>query len=450
MNFEPLIVKNYPRLIFTTKWNISKEAMRDRLFVLTIFSCLVPYFGIIRLPSDIQPYYFLFSGAGILLNLPKYRSISVYSVPFLLMTLVASVSLLLTIVQVSARDFFSLFRFYFPYISIPTLIIYLFKERERFQRDSLVKILDATLMVIFVSLVFNVVGLSRINSLFVNRAAFDIGHTSRGLVGIFSEQSHLAIHMSFFFVLYYYLGALTKKRIAVLFVFSLSSLVGQFFIEVMVLSLALTVGYVYRVAATYLVNKKILALATAGVILLGLGVYFVINMEVGNIRVANLIKEASRDLPHLIGSDGSIIYKISGLLLAISTLAADPLNFQLGSSQFSEISARLGEFNHDFHMFLFGVAKPVYPPSTYSAFGTWIVDFGIVGLLCYMIVLAMFGYKVLLSRNKMITLTVFVHFLYISILKIPLSNPTVFLVFCCIVLLDPLRPKKVIAGQPNR
>ncbi len=428
-----LKIPNILKIILEYNIRVSRYKLKRTIFVLTIFSALLPYFGILRLPSDIQPYYMLFPVVGIMLDLGKYRSISVYSIPFFIMLLVATTSFLFTLFRIPQGEIFTLVRFYFPYVSIPVFITYLFKESNRFEKLSIVKIADIALIFVVVSLLFNLLGLSSINSLFTNRAHYDFAYTSRGLVGIFAEQSHVAIHMSVFFMVYLFCGALNFKRASILFIASVSSLVGQVFIEFVVITMAVGLGYLFKVLFTTKISLRVLIGSFAGLILAAIGFQILLNQDIGNVRVVNLLIRASENLPYLIGSDGSIIFKISGVMLTISTVIGDLTNFQLGSAQFSNIYDRLEGVNHDIHMAIFGVSNTVYPAQTYSAFGTWIVDFGIIGLISYLILIFILVDKFLKHSKRPVFLMVMIYLLYISIVKAPLSNPSIFLLFCLLL-----------------
>ena len=114
--------------------------------------------------------------------------------------------------------------------------------------------------------------------------------------------------------------------------------------------------------------------------------------------------------------------------MAISTLISTPFIFQISALTETNAYVILYSAHSSIYQFVFGVSKPKFGDRVYSAFGTWVVEFGFFGLLIYFLFLFIFLKKTLTKKSiNPILLTSIFYVLYTTVLKISLSFPTIML-----------------------
>jgi hypothetical protein len=393
-----------------------------KLFFLSIFFSSV---GIVRLPSDTQPYFLLFGLLGLLLTVNDKFIFKSLLWPFLVIFLVALFSFLLTVPF--SNDKFTLFRAIFSYSSPLVVILYLSNSKFIYNKEKIVKLLDLVLILTYLGIFLNLFGFNWFVQLFVNRAAFNFDGY-RGLVSFFSEQSHMVSSLMILFLVFFLLDFLNKWRIIFVLGAILSTLSGQAIVDLMILFFFFILVKIFRII--YYGRISIYFLAILVIVFLFFQLFFSLNSTFNfQFRAAQVFGNVSyENFLFFIGSDYSVSWKLQGLFLSISTLVADPFVFQLSSLTETDAFERLSSTYEKIYFFVFGVNLSRMGDRVYSAFGTWIVDFGVVGFACYLLVIfnTFFRlFKLSLLNEKTIICLLF--FLYISLFKVALVNPVIYL-----------------------
>lgn len=418
------------------------------LFQLAIFLSLFPEIGLIRFPSDAQPYFLLVMLLGIALNLKKGFHYPVLLFPFGIILLFSTFSFIITFLY--SNDSFTLFRSYFGYLSSFIVIFYLFRFRHFFISDIVVPILDFSVKFIYLGFFLNLVGLNRIVRLLVNRAEFRFDG-ARGLVSFYSEQSQMVTACFVILFLYLHFNRLTWKRGFFVILAILLSASGQAFIEILLLSFFYFVSYILYFIYKLRVNKRFFKSLFLSIFFLFLLNYGINNFDF-KFRVFELFRNFDLDKGlYLLGSDYSMTWKVQGLFLAISTIIADPFNFQISSLTETNVMDRLYYAHYSVYDYVFGVSYPRFGDRVYSAFGSWIVDFGILGLITYFLFIYLFIHNIFKNNHfHPFVLTSIFYIVYVTMIKVGLSTPTIFLaVFSTYIMIVSSRNIQFIVNKNN-
>ena len=421
-------------------WSNSRQ-LSLVLFQLAIFLSLFPEIGFIRFPSDAQPYFLIVMLLGLILNLKKGFQFSVLLTPFLIIFLFSSFSFFITFFN--STNVFTLFRSYFGYLSSFIVMFFLFRFRHFFISDIVVPILDFSIKFIYLGFILNLVGLNSIVRLLVNRAEFRFDG-ARGLVSFYSEQAQMVTACFVLLFLYLHFNRLTFKRGFFVILAILLSASGQAFIEILLFSFFYFLSYILFVFYKLRLSTKIFKISLIAIFFLFLLNYGINNLNF-NFRVFELFRnfDVSKGL-YLLGSDYSMTWKVQGFFLAISTIIADPLNFQISSLTETNVMDRLYEAHYSVYDYFFGVSYPRFGDRVYSAFGSWIVDFGILGFALYCLFMVLFIYNIFRNNyfHPLVMTSVF-YILYVTMIKVGLSTPTIFLaVFSTYIMI--VSPRKQI------
>lgn len=396
------------------------------IFKTAFFFTLFPEIGLIRLPSDAQPYFLLVMLLGIILNFKKGYQYSVLLIPFFIILLFSTVSFFTSIFISS--DPFTIFRSYFGYCSSFIVMFYLFRFRQFFSSKIIVPLLDFSVKFIYLGFVLNLIGLNKVVQLLVNRAEFRFDG-ARGLVSFYSEQSQMVTACFVILFLYIHFNELSFKRGFFVVAAILLSASGQAFIEIMLVSFFYFISYILFVFYKLRVNIKFFKFSSLALFFL-----FLLNYGINNLDFKFRIFEVFKNFNlnnglFLLGSDYSITWKVQGIFLAIATLIADPFNFQISSLTETHVIERLYDAHYAIYNYVFGVSYPRFGDRVYSAFGTWIVDFGIFGFTMYVLFVILFIYNIFKNNHyNPIVMTSIFYVLYVTMIKVGLSTPTIFLV----------------------
>ena len=416
------------------------------LFQLAIFLCLFPEIGLIRFPSDAQPYFIVVMLLGIALNLKKGFHYPVLLFPFGIILLFSTFSFFITFLH--SDNVFTLFRSYFGYLSSFIVIFYLFRFRHFFVSDIVVPILDFSVKFIYLGFVLNLVGLNRIVRLLVNRAEFRFDG-ARGLVSFYSEQAQMVTACFVILFLYLHFNRLTWKRGFFVVLAILMSASGQAFIEILLIAFFYFISYILYLFYKFRINKDFFKTSLLAFLFL-----FLLNFGINNLdfkfRVFELFKNFNVDKGlYLLGSDYSITWKVQGLFLAISTIIADPFNFQISSLTETNVMDRLYHAHYSVYDYVFGVSNPRFGDRVYSAFGSWMVDFGILGLISYFLFIFLFIHNIFKNNHfHPFVLTSIFYIVYVTMIKVGLSTPTNFLaVFSTYIMIVSPRNKQFIVKK---
>ena len=170
------------------------------IFRLAIFLVLFPEIGLIRLPSDAQPYFLIVILLGLSSNFMRNNNFSLILLPFVFILILSIGSFITSIFN--TNDVFTLFRSLFGYVSSFIVLLFLFRYREYFTSRIMIPILDFSVKFIYLGFVLNLMGLNRVVQLFINRSEFRFDG-ARGLVSFYSEQSNMVTACFVIVFLYY-------------------------------------------------------------------------------------------------------------------------------------------------------------------------------------------------------------------------------------------------------
>lgn len=396
------------------------------IFKLAIFLALFPEIGLIRLPSDAQPYFFLVALVGIIINLNKRSVYPTLLIPFFIILIISLVSFILTIY--TSDDLFTLLRSLFGYISSFVFLFFLFRYNNYFKEIVIVPILDFSVKFIYVGFFLNLIGLNKIVQLLINRSEFRFDG-ARGLVSFYSEQSNMVTACFVIIFLYLHFKQLSLKRAVFVILAIILSASGQAFIEIILVSAFYFISYFTYILVAQKISKSILKYSFLFISFLLLLAYGVQNFDF-DFRAFKIFKNFNLESGlYILGSDYSISWKVQGVFLAISTIIADPFIFQISSLTETDAYSRLIYAQKSVYEYVFGVSNPQFGDRVYSAFGTWIVDFGIIGLVMYLVFVLLFIRNVFKNNSfNPIVFTSILYVLYVTLIKVGLSTPTIFLV----------------------
>jgi hypothetical protein len=307
-------------------------------------------------------------------------------------------------------------------------MFYLFRFRHLFSSTIIIPLLDFSVKFIYLGFILNLIGLNKVVQLLVNRAEFRFDG-ARGLVSFYSEQSQMVTACFVILFLYIHFNELSFKRGFFVVAAILLSASGQAFIEIMLVSFFYFISYVLYVFYKLRVNKKFFKFSSLALFFLVLLNYGINNLDF-KFRIFEVFKNFNLNNGlFLLGSDYSITWKVQGVFLAIATLIADPFNFQISALTETHVIERLYDTHYAIYNFVFGVSYPRFGDRVYSAFGTWIVDFGIFGFSMYVLFVVLFIYNIFKNNHyHPIVMTSIFYVLYVTMIKVGLSTPTIFLV----------------------
>ena len=127
--------------------------------------------------------------------------------------------------------------------------------------------------------------------------------------------------------------------------------------------------------------------------------------------------------------DAGLITKLTGIMAALATLISNPFNFEFGSIFSNQLELNIGSTYFKIQNSFFGNIRSVFFDRVFSAFGLVIIDFGIIGLLAIIMYFRILFQKII---NKKINILMFLialfYFLISVFIKIPLANPTLWVI----------------------
>ena len=202
-----------------------------RLAQAGIVFALIPYVGIVALPSDTQPIAFVIATLGVGLLLVGARlQLAYLSLPLLVMALLATMSLSLR-VAVDDIGYIWLIRSYYGYISAPVIVTFFLHYLRVLRDDEIARVVDVALAVVFAGFLLNGLGLTWMIQGVVNRAMFpNLAAGTRGMASFFPEMSNVSEQMAMCLFCYVLTRQVTRVRVAAIVAASVISAAGQMFI----------------------------------------------------------------------------------------------------------------------------------------------------------------------------------------------------------------------------
>lgn len=402
------------------------------LFKFTLFFALLPNIGTTLISSDTQPFAFLFAGLG-LVKFWLTKGIRFYSIsiPFLIMLICAILSS-----TFFSKSIFSIdsFRYFFGYLSAPVIIIYILSQIHQYDSKRIAKVIDIAIYVMFFGVFLQMINLSSIINFFVNRAIFSQGFsTGRGFTSFFTEQSQFVSQLGLTVIFYYLINELTRKRIILLTCLIISTFAGHVLVLVFQIFLSFLLAIIISLFMGKInfkkYSKKILPVSAFFGMLFFLreniiSIFENLNLPVLGIRrIVSLIEIGGA----YIARDEGIIVKTSGIFHTISSIIDRPFAFYLGSTASSNFAIEIFETYSTISQNIMSHTNLAFPLRLYSAFGNWIVDFGVIGLLCFIIFTSIVFLRIINNSGDYLVkyLVSFFYLIQASLIYVPLSNPTI-------------------------
>ena len=413
----------------------------NKLYFVFYLSIFLPYIGITLIPSDTQPFAVLIGLLIILNNLYSTKIIKINLIT-LLTLIVALTAILSGLLQLYIPQYLGekepiyIIRGLWAYITAPIIIHAVVIVEKSKLRPDLYKLFYWFAVIISVGFLLNILGLESIIQLFVKRADFAKSLVEgRGLVGFFSEQSKVSEQIGFFYVLLLANGLASFWVTLLSFTLGLLSFAGQFFVVVTQVFLA-AISPIFIRFINLRFNK--LSFIYVGIITLFFLLFNQLLSSIEYLSNFNFIPSRGLDAIQVIldiGLDGlsndvGFLAKLSGLFLLTARLLYDPLTLELGYVSNVDI------INFEMFTLLENIKNTFFPSSTrtiwydpghvFSAFGNWVVDFGILGFI-YILIFLFFVLRhvALADRSQRKGLYILTTFTVIcSFLKIQLALPT--------------------------
>lgn len=397
-----------------------------------IFFSLMPYIGFTFLPTDVQPIAFLVCSLGVAPLLATGR-LPLYwvALPLWAMSGIATLSLL-ALIGSGEAEHLMLLRSYYGYVAAPIIVTFMLYYLRFVSGAEIARAIDLALAVALAGFVLNMVGLTWVIQLVVNRAvAEEFFGGARGLTGFFPEPSRVSEQMAGFFFAYLLTGQLTRLRTAGVVAATFVSAAGQMF----VVFGHLILGYILALLMVFVLSgglSKVAALrfAIVGVTLVAV---LVLREPLTDALIAagfpsrglSAVGDILRMRLSYVGQDEGILFKISGVLHAAATLGDNPTSFQLAAAADPGFAATIERGYAALIQAIFGTTLLVYPSRTYSALGTWIVDFGLIGLVTALWFIGILLYRGLLAKAKTRLHVLWASFFLAQVffVKVALANP---------------------------
>lgn len=401
-----------------------------------IFFILMPYIGLGVLPSDTQPLAILFSSIAIIavMAVQHYYLISKWIIPLFVMSLFGAVSFMAQVISpYNTKATIELVRALAAYMTPLVIALYLHIYLKCYGSKDLVKYADLAMAVTYFGFILNIIGLTDIIQVFVNRSiSGDIIGSMRGLTSFYPEQSRVSEQMGILFFVYLMSGSLSRYRLMLLIFAGILSFAGQFFIIIAELAFAYIVAVIMTLNANQRVKIRYLGLSLFCLVFLSLFlVYYegILNFMIslglpkrGISAALTILNEGTRGF----GEDKGVLFKISGVIFALTAIVKRPFAFDI-STDIGSLGTQFIDTYSRIQQAVFGNETIYMSNRIYSALGTWIVNFGILGLIIACIVLFQLWNRCIHTspnvKFKAIWTAGFITI--ILFLKIPLANPSI-------------------------
>ena len=306
---------------------------------------------------------------------------------------------------------------------------------------------------IYFGFLLNLLGATEIIQFFVNRGIYEgadniVADSARGLTSFFPEQSRISEQCGLLLVTLFILNFLDTKKFLLLLIATLLSAAGQMFVIFGELVIAFVVAMLLHVVF----RKKFFEILLASILIffISILIFFIFKYPESLISYIDILVDfgvPSRGIEavkilllygtHGFAEDSGLIVKLSGVIASIASLASQPINFELGSTFNNEgLKYTIGETHFYIENLIFGNTEMVFFDFVYSAFGTVIIDFGILGafiVFCFYI-LIFFQVNIANKSAERFSLNFgLIFLLFMSFIKIPLANPTLWFLAALIV-----------------
>ena len=394
-----------------------KKDLNDLFDPAILFCIFMPFFGIGLLPSDTQPF------AVLLISISAFMNQYIFPRYMLLFFIILNIYFF-TIATVSffdfSIDFIGIIRylvgFYTPFL------VFLFVHNRKPEPELIKKVLDIVLITILIGFLFNFLGLSFINQIFVNRGIFDIESSARSLTSFFPEQSRISTHVSIIFLCYLFINKLNIIRLLLLLVFFVLGLSGESFIVIAVL------GTIFAFLGFAYINLRYL-------ILISLGFFFIFQFDTFssllefNFATRGIAAAASiyeNGLSYF-ASDFGLLYKTSGITYGIAPFFNYETLFNIGlySTQDPNFIYENPHIEMIYSYYFNSSFTPI-PRVPYSIFGVLMTDHGIIGLIIFSFII---GFVIKnFAKTSLTGKAILLFLVFLIIVRSVLAYPTIWFI----------------------
>lgn len=414
-----------------------------------IFFIFLPYLGVSIFPSDIQPFAVIFSFISVLYLLAKRNGqtkIHIIVLPTIVMLLIAIISFIIQIIFGSENEMIILLRVLYGYITAPIIIVYMWLLLKNYSYKKTISILDFVLFVTFLGFILNLLQYNFITNFFVNRNIqnYVIGG-SRGFVSFYPEQSRISEQMGVLFFMYLMTKSMNLIRLFFILVAIVLSFAGQSYVVLLQIGISFSLAYLIKIYINKRLNFKLISY---GIVIIAIIYFSPILIDVLYdvflgfnlpLRGIGVIRNILNNGLHSISNDNGVIIKSSGAILALSSIIRNPFSFNLAT-----IPNQIDEFNADLFFsiqnFVHGNNVIILPSRIYSSVGTWIVEFGLIGMIMTIFLFGIFFINIRKNlKDDLILVAAGIFLVIILFIKIPPANPSTWSFMTYIIFLSRIK-----------
>jgi hypothetical protein len=413
-----------------------------KVYDITFIFILLPYIGISILPSDTQPFAVLFSLLSLVaLDIMTSKTLlPKWIFPILVMSMLAIIAFLLSLFINDEISFLNSIRALYGYLTPLIISLFVYRYLKVYKDSNISKYADIVLIITFFGFLLNVLGLTEIIQIFVNRSIEGgLIETSRGLTSFYPEQSRISEQMGILLFIYILENKLTKKRIFALFTAGFLSFAGQFYIVILQIIISYTLAKIVTIKSlkSFILKRYVIGFFSSLLIISILiniedFAFLLINLGFpsrGTTAFLNLLDSGINGL----SSDRGALIKSSGVIFMLTSIVERPFSFEIFSIVTDFDSSYFDTFMK-IQTFIFQNNSIAYGERVYSALGTWVVNFGLIGLIATIsLIFKMYSpfRKIIEPKNFSIIFAI-IFLSIILFLKIPLANPTIWLLYVLI------------------
>ena len=409
------------------------------------FICLILFFGLqpyVGLPfifqTDVQPICLLFS----IIYIFRRRFFNLTPINLLITCSLLFFAVLATFLCIFTNEPATIKEIIRRILPLYSGAIYYFTFSNILRLENISRIFKKTVFIFifvwFVGVLLNIFTGNQVTSFFVNRAIFsEIGYSRSRYVSFFAEPSRVPEQCYFIFLMIYSIKDKYTKGffigiISILSIMSLASGSGQILFVIfsilpfLIFTLIDSIKNLFIYKLTYL---KILILF----LLSGISVFSFNYLK--DSRGGNFVRSLYQIGPTALMLDDGIKVKLSGFMLVIARLFVPEVLFLSPIDPWYALQEEPILYSSYINVCRFFTGYDFCPQtySVYSSLGSYIVYFGIIGAFLILIFYFICTYRIINLNNltiskKIIWLTLLFSFILTSLVKVSLSNPSIFLV----------------------
>ena len=410
----------------------------ELLTCFVLFFGLQPYIGLPSLfPTDIQPLCLIFSVIYIL----KKRIFYLTPINIVITCSLLFFAVLSTFLCIFTSEPATIKEIIRRILPLYSAAIYFFTFSNILCIDNISRILKKTIFIFiiiwFIGLLLNIFTGDNVTSLLVNRSEFSqVGYVKKRYVSFFAEPSRIPEQCYFIFLFIYSMKDNYKKIyyigiISTLIIICLSSGSGQILFALLSLFpflLLISIEWIKNLLFYKLNNFKLYILFLFS----GIAVFSFNYLE--NSRGGNFLRSFFGVGRSALMIDEGIKIKLSGFMFVIARLFVPEIFFLSPVDPWYVLEKELILYSRYEDVCRFFTSYEICPQtySVYTSLGSYIVYFGYLGAFLILVFYLICFYRIINSFkitifDRTIWLSLLFSFIMTSLVKIPLSNPSIFL-----------------------